>query len=129
MQGIGYRHFVAVLLGELTAAEATRLMQRDTLRYAKRQWTWFAREPDVQWLDVALGGGPDGVAALIAERLAERGLIGGRTAGATAWRSRARGRSARGFPRPHSPPPAHGRARRRWTRRADWPPRPGVPPS
>ena len=76
MQGIGYRHFVAVLLGELTAAEATRLMQRDTLRYAKRQWTWFAREPDVQWLDVALGGGPDGVAALIAERLAERGLIG-----------------------------------------------------
>ncbi len=76
MQGIGYRQFVAVALGELTAAEATRLMQRDTVRYAKRQWTWFAREPDVQWLDAPLAGGPEGVAALICERLAERGLIG-----------------------------------------------------
>src|SRR5207249_4060556 len=61
---------------ELTPAEATRLMQRDTVRYAKRQWTWFAREPDVQWLDVVLAGGPEGVATLITERLTERGLIG-----------------------------------------------------
>ena len=76
MQGIGYRQFVAVALGELSAAEATRLMQRDTVRYAKRQWTWFAREPDVQWVDAQLAGGPEGVAALIFERLAERGLIG-----------------------------------------------------
>jgi len=76
MQGIGYRQFVAVAEGELTAAEATRLMQRDTVRYAKRQWTWFAREPDVQWMDVTLAGGPEGVAVLIAERLKERGLIG-----------------------------------------------------
>src|SRR5262249_49220886 len=36
MQGIGYRQFVAVAQGELTTAEATRLMQRDTVRYAKR---------------------------------------------------------------------------------------------
>jgi tRNA dimethylallyltransferase len=76
MQGIGYRQFIAVAQGELTAAEATRLMQRDTVRYAKRQWTWFAREPDVQWMDVTLAGGPEGVAVLIAERLRERGLIG-----------------------------------------------------
>lgn len=76
MQGIGYRQFVAVERGEVTPAEATRLMQRDTVRYAKRQWTWFAREPDVQWLDAQLVGGPEGVAALITERLAERGLIG-----------------------------------------------------
>ena len=76
MQGIGYRQFVAVAQGELTPAEATRLMQRDTVRYAKRQWTWFAREPDVQWLDMVLAGGPEGVAALITERLTERGLIG-----------------------------------------------------
>jgi len=75
MQGIGYRQFVAVAEGELTAAEATRLMQRDTVRYAKRQWTWFAREPDVQWMDVTLAGGPEGVAGLIAERLKARGLI------------------------------------------------------
>ncbi len=76
LQGIGYREFVQVARGTLDAAEALRLMQRDTVRYAKRQWTWFAREPGVQWVDVELAGGPEGTAALIAERLARGGLIG-----------------------------------------------------
>ncbi len=44
-------------------------MQRDTVRYAKRQWTWFAREPGLQWLDVDLCGGPADVARLLAERI------------------------------------------------------------
>ena len=69
MQGIGYREAVLVLRGEITETEALRRMQRDTVRYAKRQWTWFAREPDIQWLDVALCGGPEGVAQLLAERV------------------------------------------------------------
>ena len=25
-------------------------MKRDTRRYAKRQWTWFAREPVLSWI-------------------------------------------------------------------------------
>ena len=69
MQGIGYREFVLVLRGALTQAEALRRMQRDTVRYAKRQWTWFAREPGLQWLDVDLCGGPADVARLLAERI------------------------------------------------------------
>ncbi len=69
MQGIGYREFVLVLRGALTEAEALRRMQRDTMRYAKRQWTWFAREPGLQWLDVDLCGGPADVARLLAERI------------------------------------------------------------
>lgn len=69
MQGIGYREVVLVLRGEIDEAEALRRMQRDTARYAKRQWTWFAREPGIQWLDLALCGGPDGVAALLAQRV------------------------------------------------------------
>jgi tRNA dimethylallyltransferase len=69
MQGIGYRDFAQVLSGTLGEAEALRRMQRDTVRYAKRQWTWFAREPGIQWLDVDLCGGADGVAALLAERV------------------------------------------------------------
>ena len=70
MQGIGYREMVLVLRGEIDGAEALRRMQRDTTRYAKRQWTWFSREPDIQWLDVALAGGPERVAGLLAERSA-----------------------------------------------------------
>jgi tRNA dimethylallyltransferase len=76
MQGIGYREFVRVVQGTLADTEALRLMQRDTMRYAKRQWTWFAREPGVQWLDLGLAGGPQGAAEIIERRLGERGLIG-----------------------------------------------------
>ena len=63
MQGIGYRQFVEVAAGRLDAAAALALMQRDTVRYAKRQMTWFVREPDMAWLDVVAGGGTAGVAA------------------------------------------------------------------
>jgi tRNA dimethylallyltransferase len=69
MQGIGYRELALVLAGEISEAEALRRMQRDTVRYAKRQWTWFAREPDIQWLDVELCGGAEGVARLLTERV------------------------------------------------------------
>jgi tRNA dimethylallyltransferase len=74
LQGIGYREFVSVARGDLDAAEALRRMQRDTVRYARRQWTWFTREPEIEWLDVALAGGPTGAAAVIEQRLRQRGL-------------------------------------------------------
>lgn len=76
MQGIGYREFVQVVQGTLAEGDALRRMQRDTMRYARRQWTWFAREPGVQWLDLGLAGGPEGAAAIIERRLREGGLIG-----------------------------------------------------
>jgi len=69
MQGIGYREFALVARGALDETEALRRMQRGTLQYAKRQWTWFAREAGLQWLDVDLCGGADGVARLLAERV------------------------------------------------------------
>jgi tRNA dimethylallyltransferase len=52
MQGIGYRHLVPVVRGSLPLAEAIRVMKRDTRRYAKRQWTWFAREPVGDWVTI-----------------------------------------------------------------------------
>ena len=70
LQSIGYREFVRVVRGGLDPAEALRLMQRDTVRYAKRQWTWFAREPGIEWLDVERAGGVDGTADVIASALA-----------------------------------------------------------
>ena len=72
--GIGYREFVRVVQGTLSRPEALRLMQRDTERYAKRQWTWFLREPGIEWIDVESAGGPEGVAALLESRLARQGL-------------------------------------------------------
>lgn len=65
MRGLGYRHFAAVVRGERSAPEAIRLMQRDTRRYAKRQLTWFRKEPGILWLRLA----PDEPAATTAERV------------------------------------------------------------
>jgi tRNA dimethylallyltransferase len=75
LQSIGYREFVRVVRGGLDPAEAVRLMQRDTVRYAKRQWTWFARELGIEWLDVDRAGGVEGAADAIASALA-RGARG-----------------------------------------------------
>ncbi|MFQ5896194.1 MAG: hypothetical protein ACE5JJ_10335, partial [Nitrospinota bacterium] len=56
LEGLGYRHVMAYLRGELAREEALRLVQRDHRRYAKRQLTWFRRMKDLQWLDAeALG--------------------------------------------------------------------------
>lgn len=75
LRGIGYQQFVEVVRGRMDAGEAVRLMERDTVRYARRQWTWFAREPDLHWIDVLEGGGTDAVAARIETTLRRGGLI------------------------------------------------------
>jgi len=47
---IGYRELRKVLDGEMSLELATAATQQATRRYAKRQMTWFRREPGVQWL-------------------------------------------------------------------------------
>ena len=75
MAGIGYRQFAAVVRGRLTGEEALRLMIRDTVRYAKRQMTWFARDPEIRWIDVDAAGGVDGAAESILKLITREGLI------------------------------------------------------
>jgi len=55
LKGLGYRHLIAYLMGEMGLEEAVALWKRDTRRFAKRQMTWFRREPGVQWLDASEG--------------------------------------------------------------------------
>jgi len=47
---LGYRQAVQFLRGELTREQALQAAQQAHRNYAKRQMTWFRREPDVQWL-------------------------------------------------------------------------------
>jgi tRNA dimethylallyltransferase len=47
---IGYRELRAVLQQRATMDEARAAIQQATRRYAKRQLTWFRREPAVHWL-------------------------------------------------------------------------------
>src|SRR5262249_47032169 len=48
---IGYREAWAVLDGETSREAAIELDARRNRQFAKRQATWFRREPDVRWLD------------------------------------------------------------------------------
>jgi tRNA dimethylallyltransferase len=48
---IGYRELRAVVRGETNLEEAKDTIQISTRRYAKRQLTWFRREPGVHWID------------------------------------------------------------------------------
>ena len=75
MDGIGYRQCGAVLRGNLAVEEALRLMIRDTVRYAKRQMTWFARDAEIRWIDADAVRGPDEVAERIAKQVVQEGLV------------------------------------------------------
>ncbi len=51
MKALGYRAVHRLIDGEIDEAEARRLTTRDTMRYARRQRTWFRAEPAVGWVD------------------------------------------------------------------------------
>ena len=55
-QAIGYRQLAAYLDGESTLEQALEKTILATRRFAKRQQTWFRREPDVDWVDASNAG-------------------------------------------------------------------------
>ena len=50
MQAIGYKEFVNALNGEETIAQAAEEVKKSSRHYAKRQLTWFRRNPKLHWL-------------------------------------------------------------------------------
>ena len=55
MQAIGYKEFIAALDGKCTITEAAEAVKISSRHYAKRQLTWFRRNPNVIWLCRAKG--------------------------------------------------------------------------
>jgi tRNA dimethylallyltransferase len=51
MQGLGYKEILDYLEGKITLDEAVYIIKRDTRHFAKRQITWFKREPSVIWVN------------------------------------------------------------------------------
>jgi tRNA dimethylallyltransferase len=66
LASLGYRQAVQYLDGELTLEQAMQAAGQGHRNYAKRQMTWFRREPEVHWLH---GFGDDSVIQIEAERL------------------------------------------------------------
>ncbi len=50
LDSLGYRQALRVLRDSWTSDEALRAAQQGHRNYAKRQMTWFRREPEVQWI-------------------------------------------------------------------------------
>ena len=50
MQAIGYKEFVDALAGRSSMETAVALVQQSSRKYAKRQLTWFRRNPAIHWL-------------------------------------------------------------------------------
>ena len=49
-ESLGYRQALSYLRGEIALDRAIYLTQLETRHYAKRQWTWFRRDPEIHWL-------------------------------------------------------------------------------
>src|SRR5207245_6129056 len=53
MKGLGYRQMAGYLAGDYEYEEAVQRLKRDTRRFAKRQMTWFRKEPGIIWLTIS----------------------------------------------------------------------------
>lgn len=49
LQTVGYREFFDYFDGRTSYDEAVELIKRNSRRYAKRQLTWFRRDPEIRW--------------------------------------------------------------------------------
>ena len=72
----GYREALAVIQGRMTPAEAVESTRKRSRHYAKRQITWFRREPDVRWFP-AFGNEPETQRAALQHVSAEAAHPGG----------------------------------------------------
>lgn len=49
LQTVGYKELFDYLDGTISFGEAIELIKRNTRRYAKRQLTWFRKDPEIKW--------------------------------------------------------------------------------
>jgi tRNA dimethylallyltransferase len=60
LQTVGYQEIFGFMEGRYDYTETVRLLKQNTRRYAKRQLTWFKKDPDTRWFQ------PDQVSEMIA---------------------------------------------------------------
>ena len=66
MQAIGYKEFVTALRGENSLEDAVVQVQQASRHYAKRQLTWFRRNPQIRWIQRKAS---DGLAEILTQAL------------------------------------------------------------
>lgn len=51
LQTVGYKEIFDYLDGSVSLEEAVELIQRNTRHYAKKQLTWWRRDPSIRWME------------------------------------------------------------------------------
>lgn len=74
MTGHGYAEAARVLAGEWSLEEAVRVTALRTRQYAKRQLTWFRRDPRIVWIGAGDRAGDDPTLVAEAERVLRAAL-------------------------------------------------------
>ena len=66
--GLEYKHLANYLRGKISKEELVQCIEQDDWKYAKRQRTWFKRNPEIHWF---LNGDTRGVEALVTNFLTQ----------------------------------------------------------
>ena len=61
---MGYSEIFGNLAGDYDREETLRLLKRNSRRYAKRQLTWFQKDPEIEWVN------PNDVTGIISKVMA-----------------------------------------------------------
>ena len=72
LQAIGYKELLPVLTEGADLDEAVAAVKRNSRRYAKRQRTWFRRNPAICWLTLPRFPDAEAVAHQALDRLTGR---------------------------------------------------------
>lgn len=72
MQGLGYKEIAAYLQGEISLERAIYILKRDTRHFAKRQLTWFKREPMCEWVNISEQESPVDIAKRLLAKIESR---------------------------------------------------------
>ncbi len=73
MNAIGYKETLQFLRQEITLSEAKERTKHRTRQYAKRQMTWFKKDPSIEWIEMDVRDGEQPIHhALLFERIEER---------------------------------------------------------
>ena len=65
LSALGYKEVLPYLKGEISEETAKETLKKNTRHFAKRQLTWFRRDPRIQWFDVFESGDLQSIANTI----------------------------------------------------------------
>lgn len=75
MSALGYKEIIPILQGEYSQDYAKELLKKNTRHFAKRQNTWFKRDPNIKWYDVEAYKTTEEIALNIFTRLKQEKFV------------------------------------------------------